>query len=517
MPLTRRNFSSFMDKRFKQINKALISFSLGNFDARLRMSGKLDEVDAFIAGINMLGEELKAITISRDYFTNIYDSVSDMIFVINNKGIIQSINRRASEKLLSPQRTVIGQHLDTILAEKQPSLFAIMRQIVKPFKVIKETETSILLSDATTIPVACTGVFLFDKADLRIGYIITARDLTSIKKIEYSLQQSEEKYRRLFEKSGDSVFIIDNTGDMVDLNDAGTKLFGMEANRHHINLFHLFYDKRELSQFIQHLTANNQVANFKCRFKNLKGDLIECLISANVLLNNSNKIIGYQGIIKDITQQMETEKLIIRTIVDTEEKERIRFATDLHDSIGQQLSAIKFNMGAAVNSLNEGKEKLLLRKSGEQLINVLADLRNICFNLMPKTLENYGLADATRELCRQIKLPGNLRFRLRIQKEFILPDKHMEVALYRIIQEFINNSLKHSHASIITIELKKKRKAYSIYLEDNGVGFVMANAVEKTGLGLRNVQSRIRSFDGEVEMESAPGKGTKFQITVPYS
>lgn len=88
-----------MDKRLKEINLRLSEYSLRNFDKNLKISPKLDEVDAICSGINMLGEELKAITISRDYFTNIFNSVSDMVFILNSKGIITDANKSAEEQL----------------------------------------------------------------------------------------------------------------------------------------------------------------------------------------------------------------------------------------------------------------------------------------------------------------------------------------------------------------------------------------------------------------------------------
>ena len=80
-----------MDKRFYKIRELLTSYSLGNFDRKLSISSRMDEIDAFIAGINMLGEELKEKTISRDYFNNIFNSVSDMVFVINKLGVIEKV------------------------------------------------------------------------------------------------------------------------------------------------------------------------------------------------------------------------------------------------------------------------------------------------------------------------------------------------------------------------------------------------------------------------------------------
>ena len=95
-----------MDNRFRKINRLLSEYSLGNFNKKLRISSRMDEVDAFIMGVNMLGEELKEKTISRNYFNNIFNSVSDMVFVLDKQGKIQNINTSVTNHL--------GYHLDVL-------------------------------------------------------------------------------------------------------------------------------------------------------------------------------------------------------------------------------------------------------------------------------------------------------------------------------------------------------------------------------------------------------------------
>jgi PAS domain-containing protein len=100
-----------MDKRLNEISFQLSEFSLGNFKKRIDISQKQDEVDAIISGINMLGEELEAITISRNYFTNIFNSVSDMVFILNSKGKIKDANRSAEQQLNYEPGSLIGKKL----------------------------------------------------------------------------------------------------------------------------------------------------------------------------------------------------------------------------------------------------------------------------------------------------------------------------------------------------------------------------------------------------------------------
>jgi signal transduction histidine kinase len=194
----------------------------------------------------------------------------------------------------------------------------------------------------------------------------------------------------------------------------------------------------------------------------------------------------------------------------------MRFAKDIHDSIGQQLSAIKFYIGTSVVNTEDEKQKKLLVKSNEALVKVLADMRNICFNLMPKTLENFGLVTSIKELCKQSELHGQLTFKLNATNNFPLLNKSLEIAIFRIVQEFINNTIKHSGAKKINIELIANEKNAVILLRDNGVGFDFSKTTSK-GMGLNNVHSRVQPYNGDVLITSIPGKGTKFKISIPLT
>jgi PAS domain S-box-containing protein len=382
-----------LDERFKKINRLLSSYSTGNFDKRLALSPRLDEVDAFIAGVNMLGEELKTTTISRDYFNNIFNSVSDMVFVVNNKGLIQNTN--------NPVMSQLGCSLENLLD--------------KPFDSL-----AVIKADA-----------LFPAA------------VKTLKRSSNELQK-------------------------------------------------------------------------EILLRGLNSKILPVLLSVTHLINAQKRKIGFLITAKDITLQKQTESLIIRTITDTQEKERQRFAKDIHDSIGQQISAIKFYIGTSVNIVTNEQQRQILLKSNDALVRVLADMRNICFNLMPKTLETFGLVEAVKELCSQTTIPQKLSFRLAGGNTFPRLDTSLEIAVFRIVQEFISNAIKHGKASKIDILFSHNARQARMILKDNGTGFDISK-VRAGGMGLKNIQSRVKAHNGNVQISSKPGKGTKYELTLPVN
>lgn len=380
-----------MDKRFKKINQLLSDYSLGKFDKSLEVSSRLDEIDALIVGINMLGEELKETTISRNYFNNIFSSVSDMVFVLDKRGRINDINSSVQEQLGYTIINLKGKLIsDLILPQQKQFVSSIAKQL----------------------------------------------------------------------------------------------------------------------QNISGSITKNLV------FQSTAGKQIPTLVTVSNLINKEGKKISILLIAKDITVQTQTDNLIIRTIIDTQEKERHRLARDLHDSLGQQLSAIKFYISTSADiSMNE-EQKAILVKSNDALTKVLADMRNICFNLMPNALEEFGLILAIKELCAQIHRDKNITFKIQNSNSFPGLRKEIGIGIYRITQEFINNAMKHGNATFISIKFSYDHNDAKITLIDNGSGFDI-NKLTAKGMGLQNVQSRIKSHNGELVITSEVNKGTRYVLTIP--
>jgi signal transduction histidine kinase len=212
--------------------------------------------------------------------------------------------------------------------------------------------------------------------------------------------------------------------------------------------------------------------------------------------------------------------LITKNTIDTQEKERRRFSKDLHDSLGQQLTAIKFNLTTLknLNSLDSKQTREILSKSDETLNSALIELRNICFNLNPKILQDSNLKAALTELCRKTGLSNQLRFDLKINVDLPILNKDKEVSIFRIIQEFIANSIKHGNAKKITIHLnnKKDEKIIVVLLKDDGRGFNVKEIGASCGTGIKNIALRVQSYNGKMEMNSTPSRGAKLKIIIPY-
>jgi signal transduction histidine kinase len=207
----------------------------------------------------------------------------------------------------------------------------------------------------------------------------------------------------------------------------------------------------------------------------------------------------------------------LNAIIYSQEKERKRFATDLHDGFGQLISVLKLNLGRLTNnSARDIELRQAVFEQSEGVINdMYAELRNICFDLMPQTLVKRGLPLALQEFAERINQSGKKMVEVMVfGMEERLPELQ-EVSLYRISQEWVNNVLKYSDASVITLQIIRDEEEFTLTIEDNGRGFEPDAFYGGKGNGWRNISSRLNLIGGEFDLDSSPvSRGTMVTISI---
>ena len=206
------------------------------------------------------------------------------------------------------------------------------------------------------------------------------------------------------------------------------------------------------------------------------------------------------------------QDLSMKAVIEAEEKERQRIAADLHDGIGQLLSAAKMNLSAVEDDVLESK-KPIMEKAIALIHESAKEVRDVAHNLMPNVLLKKGLSNAVQEFLN--KIDGRV-IQVKLHAEGINTklESNVEAVLYRVIQECVNNVIKHSKASHLDIGITMDNEGISVSIEDNGVGFNPAQ-IKSDGIGLSNTRSRIEYLKGQMDIDSSPGKGTLIAIFVP--
>lgn len=213
---------------------------------------------------------------------------------------------------------------------------------------------------------------------------------------------------------------------------------------------------------------------------------------------------------------MKQQELATKAVLAAEEKERQRIARDLHDGVGQMMSVAKMNLSAFESDL-----KFLDRDqqdSFEKIINLVdescREVRSVSHNMMPNALLKNSLAIAIKDFVDKIE-KRSLKVRVYTEGLDDRLDSNLEIILYRVIQECVNNVIKHAEASRLDISVLKDKEGISATIEDNGKGFDIGDKDKFEGIGLKNIITRIEYLKGMVDFDSSPGRGTLIALNVP--
>lgn len=211
-----------------------------------------------------------------------------------------------------------------------------------------------------------------------------------------------------------------------------------------------------------------------------------------------------------------TEKRVITAIINTEENERKRFAKDLHDGLGPLMSTIKMSLSALNPKINDDSGTVILSNTNHLINEAINTLKDISNNLSPHVLSNFGLSSALGAFTTKINQTKAIEIDFKSNMENQRLESEKEVVVYRAACELINNSIRHSGASRIDIELNKHEKIITLQFNDNGRGFDTSSLdnEDKKGMGLSNIETRVRSVDGVFVLESNPGKGISALIKI---
>ncbi|WP_186757622.1 sensor histidine kinase [Echinicola salinicaeni] len=355
----------------------------------------------------------------------------------------------------------------------------------------------------------------------------------------------EQAYQDLLEVDVDvedfTIFAKCNAnGDFTYFADKFSRLMEFEDNPPK-NLFNWLqnqgYEGAYLKK-IQDMMPYGKTWSGEIKVTNEIGDFVWLKVNITPTMGDSGKLETLMIIATDETEKKEAEAIsqeINREriekkvkeqqfrsalILEGQEEERKRISRDMHDGIGQLLSAMKFNL-EGIHSVNTDIERNKLKTSKDLLKNVIKEVRRISFNLTPSALSDYGIVPVLNKFCREISKLSDLQVNFENQTGFLTRlEGKVENNLYRICQEAVNNAIKYAEATEVRITLSHNSQYLNLEISDDGKGFDMKKLEEKghfsaSGHGLFNIRERANFINGQCTIFSERGKGTKISINVP--
>jgi signal transduction histidine kinase len=215
--------------------------------------------------------------------------------------------------------------------------------------------------------------------------------------------------------------------------------------------------------------------------------------------------------------QLQQEKQLIATnsVIKGQEEERGRLAKDLHDGLGGILSGVKLTLNSMTgNQVLSEQNSYVFHKAIGQLDTAISELRRVAHSMMPEALLKFGLADAIQDYCEGINESGKLKVNFEAWGLEGRQEQSVEVNLYRIVQELLNNTIKHAQATFAHVQLVQIENMITLTVEDNGIGFDVNNLKNNKGAGIVNVESRVAYLNGKLDIKSDSSHGTSVEVQV---
>ena len=333
------------------------------------------------------------------------------------------------------------------------------------------------------------------------------------------------------EQTADAVAIYDDKQKIRFWNKSAERIFGYKKNEvmgQHANLIVPKYLRREFKDYADLARKKQAVLYYETKRKAKNGRLIDLSISRSPLVDpNSKKVVGDIVSMRDISEKILAEKSqrelqqnreLTAIIQEHVEDERKSLARELHDELGQYVSAIKIFSQNILNR-TKGKDKAISDSATTVLsaANQIYDgMHSIIKKLRPGSLDNLGLTETLRDMVNSMNQQyKKLNVKLKIDGDIDQLGEMANINIYRIIQEGMNNCVKHANASLVNIKLSIKKDQLTLLFKDNGIGFDKKILESTKQFGLVGIDERVKALDGQFEVVSEIDHGTQIRIILP--
>ena len=462
---------------------------------------------------------LKNIAVTKNNNICIIDNKSKIVFQLKDlnrseidKTLIDYINENEKGIYYYNNKTIAFAH-------SRKLDFYVLASVVSENKLadlIKKTIVESLLTGVIIIVLLSTIVYFLTVENIR-NYLkqinLSKEDLVSTKK---ALTFSEQKFKTIFNNSSDEIFLADLNGNFIEVNQLVCEKLG--------------YTKTELlSMSFYDIKSNKQKPYVAKNIKKIIADGYRTYETENVTkmgkvipVEMKSRLIDCSGtkmiisIARNISKRKAVEKQMLSTILKTEEKERKRFANDLHDNLGPILSTIKLYS----DLVRKGDNKKLDFNDAIKNIDELTDMaisttKEISNNITPTILHDFGLATAIKEFCNYVNSTKSVNIHIKTEDYNLNTRGIFETILFQTCKELINNTLKHALAENITIELKSNKNQVILYYKDDGIGFDAEKILrESTGLGINSIINKLKTVKATYDINSNKGEGMFILIAV---
>ncbi len=467
------------------------------------------------------------------------DSVKDYaIFLLDAKGRIATWNAGAERIKGYGAQEIIGRHFsvfypEDVVASGYPD--EALRHAAEHGRW--EDEGWRVRKDGSRLWANVVITALRDEAGELIGFAKITRDLTERRRNEEQLRQSEERLRRLMDAIGDAIFMLNPQGLVTSWNIGATRVLGFPAAEIIGRHFSRFYPleamaEREPERELADAAARGRIEKEGWRLRK-DGSRFCANIVVTAVYDAAGELVGFAKVVRDITERTQLRELeyaseLAARIEATREEEKKRIARELHDDLGQQLTALKMDVSAlivsderaicdAADPLHAVHTRALAMR--EAVDRAIASVRRLAAGLRPAVLDDLGLLPALEWLADDFRQRSQLRIDVASNAEGLFFNERASTAIFRIVQEALTNVVRHAHrATKVEIQLMCGAATCDVAIRDNGSGIhnaIDASEGRPSPSGLAGIRDRVRRLGGSVVIGSDADGGFSIRLSVP--
>jgi PAS domain S-box-containing protein len=365
---------------------------------------------------------------------------------------------------------------------------------------------------------------LFDQSQSYVAEL--EKRIAERKQAEVALRESEERYRELFENARDAIYVHDLNGTYIRVNKAAERLSGYPREEIVGHNFWEFIAPDHIKHVREHFCtklAQQGETTYECDVISKDGRRVPVEVSSRAIYENG-VVVGIQGMARDITERkwaQDALQMFSRQLIEAQEDERRRIARELHDQIGQVLTAVKMNLYTVQQVCTSSETRSYVKDNIEAVDEALRLVRDLSIDLRPPVLDDLGLATALLwYVDRYTRRTG-----LNVEVKIDLPDENerfsreLETACFRIAQEALTNVVRHANAHHVLVQLEKEGSVLFLTIKDDGVGFDLDSLRHRepraTTLGLVGMHERAHAAGGIIYIDSKPWHGTEIRFSIP--
>jgi PAS domain S-box-containing protein len=416
---------------------------------------------------------------------------------------------------------ILGYERDELVGTNPADLFVDLDQYERAQQRIKEhgqfrdVQFDLRRKDGEVIVCEATSTIQRDADGEKAAFYTIFRDITERKRMREALEESEERYRRLFEESRDAIVLTTPGGTVVDVNDAAVDLFGYSRDELlRLDAAELYADPDERSRrIVPAIEEGPSSGLLEAEMRHCEGHTFLATAAVTVHQNEAGHPELIQALVRDITERRRLEEELLQV----QDEERQRLGKELHDGVCSTLTAVNIKVSTAAAELRDDKsiDPSDLDEVSEYVKLAADEARAISHGLSPVGMEG-GLLSALENLASQMEVRGELICSFEVVGS--VPDLSEETAthLYRIAQEATTNAVKHAEAGHVWIRLEADDETLVLTIRDDGPGFASSES-EGMGLGMRTMRYRANIVDASLTTEDALDGGALIRCELPLS